>query len=138
LKDIKEHFLLHYKDFFFDLTFGTKIVSTNRLINSFGWSRDDIFIQHDIQEFNMMLSDLIEKKFKGTKAEEYFNYLFEGKTINHIKCIDYKFESDKEEKFNDIQLNVKSCKNIYDSLNEFTKEEILDGDDKYEVEGHGK
>ena len=124
--------------FFFDLTFGTKIVSTNRLINSFGWSRDDIFIQHDIQEFNMMLSDLIEKKFKGTKAEETFNYLFEGKTINEIKCVDYEFKSEKEEKFNDIQLNVKSCKNIYDSLNEFTKEEILDGDDKYEVEGHGK
>ena len=124
--------------FFYDLTFGKKIVSTNRLINSFGWSRDDIFIQHDIQEFNMMLSDLIEKKFKGTKAEETFNYLFEGKTINEIKCVDYEFKSEKEEKFNDIQLNVKSCKNIYDSLNEFTKEEILDGDDKYEVEGHGK
>ena len=124
--------------FFYDLTFGKKIVSTNRLINSFGWSRDDIFVQHDIQEFNMMLSDLIEKKFKGTKAEETFNYLFEGKTINEIKCVDYEFKSEKEEKFNDIQLNVKSCKNIYDSLNEFTKEEILDGDDKYEVEGHGK
>ena len=124
--------------FFYDLSFGKKTVSSNRLINSFGWSKDDIFIQHDVQEFNMMLSDMMEKKFKGTKAEETFNYLFEGKTINEIKCVNFNFTSVKEEKFNDIQLNVKECKNIYESLNEFTKEEILDGDDKYEVEGHGK
>ena len=35
-------------------------------------------------------------------------------------------------------MNVKGCNNIYESLNEFTKEEILDNEDKYEVEGHGK
>ena len=123
---------------FYDLTFGNQLVSSNKLINSFGWSKNDIFIQHDIQEFNMMLSDIMEKKFKGTKANETFNYLFEGKTENIIKCIDYDFQSVKEEKFNDIQLNVKGCNNIYESLNEFTKEEILDNEDKYEVEGHGK
>ena len=123
---------------FYDLTFGKELVSSNKLIKSFGWEKDDIFIQHDIQEFNMMLSEIMEKKFKGTKANEIFNYLFEGTIENIIKCIEYNFQNKKIEKFNDIQLNVKGCKNIYESLNEFTKEEILDNEDKYEVEGHGK
>ena len=123
---------------FYDLTFGNELVSSNKLIKSFGWEKDDIFIQHDIQEFNMMLSDMMEKKFKGTKANEIFNYLFEGTTENIIKCIEYNFQNKKIEKFNDIQLNIKGCKNIYESLNEFIKEEILDNEDKYEVEGHGK
>ena len=123
---------------FYDLTFGNQSVSTNKLIKSFGWEKNDIFIQHDIQEFNMKLSEIMEKKFKGTKANEIFKYLFEGTTENIIKCIEYNFQNKKREKFNDIQLNVKGCKNIYESLNEFTKEEILDNEDKYEVEGHGK
>ena len=123
---------------FYDLDFEHEPASTNRLIHSFGWSRDDIFIQHDVQEFTMMLSDLMEKKMKGSKSDEVFKFLFEGKLANEIKCVDYAYTSRKEEKFNDIQLNVRGCKNIYDSFNKFTEEETLDGDDKYLVEGHGK
>lgn len=123
---------------FYDLSFGNEPASTNRLIQSFGWSRNDIFVQHDVQEFNMMLSDLMEKKMKGTKSDEVFKFLFEGKMANEITCVDFDYTSRKEEKFNDIQLNVKGCKNIYDSFNKFTEKEILDGDDKYLVEGRGK
>lgn len=120
----------------YDLTFGEDPASTNNLIKSFGWSRDDIFVQHDVQEFNLMLSDLMEKKMKGTECESIFKYLFEGKIANEIKCVDYDYKSRKEEKFNDLQLNVKNCKNIYESFAKFTEEELLD--DMYEVENHGK
>ena len=123
---------------FFDLTFEKEAASTNKLVQSFGWSADDIFIQHDVQEFNMMLSDLMEKKLKGTNNEEVFKYLFEGKICSKIECVDYQYESVKEEKFDDLQLNVKGCKDIYDSFDKYTEKEVLDGDDKYEVEGHGK
>jgi hypothetical protein len=37
----------------------------------------------------------------------------------------------------DIELNVKGCKTLSDSLKNYIQEEILEGDDKYEVEGHG-
>ncbi|MGL4948240.1 MAG: hypothetical protein ACRC42_02525, partial [Mycoplasma sp.] len=123
---------------FYDLSFERGSISTEKLIRSFGWSRDEILVQHDVQEFNMMWSDLMEKKFKGTKSESLFKFLFEGKISNEINCVDYTYTSKKEEKFNDIQLNVKNCKNIYDSLNKYTEEEWLDGEDKYWVEGHGK
>jgi ubiquitin C-terminal hydrolase len=123
---------------FYDLTFEKEAASTNRLVQSFGWSADDILVQHDVQEFNMMLSDLMEKKLKGTNNEEVFKYLFEGKIRSKIECVDYQYESIKEEKFDDLQLNVKGCNNIYDSFDKYTEKEVLDGDDKYEVEGHGK
>ena len=123
---------------FYDLTFGNETASTKKLIQSFGWNNNEIFIQHDVQEFNMMFSDLMEKKLKGTNNEKVFTYLFEGKICSGIECINYKFQSIKEEKFIDLQLNVKGCKNIYESFNKYTEKEILDNEDKYEVEGHGK
>ena len=60
---------------------------------------------------------------KNRKYENYieiFNYLFEGTIENIIKCIEYNFQNKKIEKFNDIQLNVKGCKNIYESLKDDT------------------
>lgn len=123
---------------FYDLLVEKKPISTNRLVKSFGWSRDQIFIQHDIQEFNLQLSDLMEKRMKGTSVEGTFKFLFEGKVLNYIECLDVEYKSNKEESFSDIQLTVKGCNNIYESFNEYTKEEILEGDDKYEAGDLGK
>ncbi len=123
---------------FYDLMKEKNPASTNKLISSFGWSRDDIFIQHDVQEFNLMLNDLMENKMKGTKSEGTFKYLFEGKSENYIECLDIPYMSNKEEKFYDLQLNVKGCKNIYESLEKYTEVEMLEGDNMYEAEGYGK
>jgi ubiquitin C-terminal hydrolase len=123
---------------FYDLMKDTSPISTDRLVRSFGWGREQISIQHDVQEFNLLLSDVMEKKMKGTPGEGTFSKLFEGKLINYIKCVNVDYKSEKEEKFNDLQLTVKGCKNIYESLNVYTEEELLDNADKYEAEGYGK
>lgn len=123
---------------FYDLMKEKFSVSTNRLIRSFGWSREEIFIQHDVQEFNLVLNDLMESKMKGTKSEGTFKYLFEGANENYIECLDIDYKSNKIERFYDIQLTVKNCKNIYESLDRFTEVEILENENMYEAEGFGK
>ena len=37
----------------------------------------------------------------------------------------------------DIQLNVKGCKGLKESFDEYIKVETLDGDNQYMAEGHG-
>lgn len=123
---------------FYDLMNENEPISTNKLTQSFGWSRDQIFVQHDVQEFNLLLSDVMENCMKGTKVEGTFKHLFEGKTLNYIECLDVDYKSNKVEPFCDIQLTIKGCKNIYESLNKYTEEEILDNDDKYLTEEYGK
>ncbi len=123
---------------FYDLMQEKSPASTNKLVSSFGWSREEIFIQHDVQEFNLMLNDLMENKMKGTKSEGTFKYLFEGTSENYIECIEVPYRSIKGEKFYDLQLTVKNCKNIYESLDKFIEVETLEGDNMYESEGHGK
>jgi hypothetical protein len=92
---------------FYDLMKNTYPVSTNKLVKSFGWSKEDILIQHDVQEFNLHLSDVMKKKMKGTPGEGTFSNLFEGRLMNYIDCINVSYKSEKAENFCDLQLTVK-------------------------------
>lgn len=49
-----------------------------------------------------------------------------------------QYESSRIETFHDLQLHVKGCKNVYDSLRLYIQEETLDGDNQYDAEKHGK
>ncbi len=46
-------------------------------------------------------------------------------------------QSEREETFLDIQLNVKGMKNVYASFEDYIAVEDLKDDNKYMAEGHG-
>lgn len=74
---------------------------------------------------------------------------------SYIKCVNVDFESSRIEDFNgkrvcllwnsrgidksiqDIQLNVKGMKNLYESFKDYVAVETLDGENKYMAEGYG-
>eukprot|EP00741_Cyanophora_paradoxa_P021387 tig00021350_g20646.t1 len=112
-------------------------VGTKELTKSFGWDAYDSFTQHDVQELNRVLCDNLEEKMKGTAVDGMIGKLFEGKVLNYVQCINVDFRSQREESFYDLSLNVKGCKDIMESFEKYVEEETLDGDNKYQAEGHG-
>uniref|UniRef100_A0A7S2Z4X2 ubiquitinyl hydrolase 1 n=1 Tax=Chloropicon laureae TaxID=464258 RepID=A0A7S2Z4X2_9CHLO len=74
---------------------------------------------------------------KGTRVENTIQHLFEGHVVNYIECIDVDYQSTRKESFMDLQLDVKGCKNVYDSFDKYVEVETLEGDNKYRAEGHG-
>ncbi|EKM55554.1 uncharacterized protein PHACADRAFT_256265 [Phanerochaete carnosa HHB-10118-sp] len=122
---------------FYHLQTSDQPVGTTELTKSFGWKSLDSFLQHDVQEFNRVLQDKLETKMKGTKAEGAIAKLFVGKMKSYIKCVNVDYESSRIEEFNDIQLNVKGMKNLYESFRDYVAVETLDGDNKYMAEGYG-
>ncbi|KAF9052946.1 hypothetical protein BJ165DRAFT_1413298 [Panaeolus papilionaceus] len=122
---------------FFHLQTSDQPVGTTELTKSFGWKSLDSFLQHDVQEFNRVLQDKLESKMKGTKAEGAIAKLFVGKMKSYIKCVNVDYESSRIEEFNDIQLNVKGMKTLYDSFKDYVSVEMLDGENKYQAEGFG-
>ncbi|KAF9932989.1 hypothetical protein FBU30_006813 [Linnemannia zychae] len=122
---------------FYQLSISSKAVSTKDLTQSFGWDEVESFRQHDVQEFNRVLLENLEQKMKGTKADGAIQYLFGGKTRSYIKCENVGYKSSVVESFYDIQLNVKGCDTLRDSFLDYVKEETLEGDNQYFVEGHG-
>ena len=137
-KDDYSSIVLSLQRLFYDLITNHSPVSARNLINSFGWTREQIQIQHDVQEFNQLLIEEMEKKMKGTSVEGSINKMLTGKYNNFIQCINVDYRSEISETYNEIQLTVKGYKNIYESFNSYTAEEILDNDDKYETEKYGK
>ncbi|KAG6878712.1 hypothetical protein C0993_011527 [Termitomyces sp. T159_Od127] len=122
---------------FYHLQTSDQPVGTTELTKSFGWKSLDSFLQHDVQEFNRVLQDKLESKMKSTKAEGAIAKLFVGKMKSYIKCVNVDYESSRIEEFNDIQLNVKDMKNLYESFKDYVAVEMLEGENKYQAEGFG-
>ncbi|KAI8886518.1 putative ubiquitin-specific processing protease 21 [Backusella circina FSU 941] len=122
---------------FYNLQFSDDAVTTIELTRSFGWDSVASFMQHDVQEFNRLLQDNLEKKMRGTEANGAIPKLFVGRMKSYIKCINVDYESSRLEDYYDIQLNVKNCATLEDSFKDYCAEEILEGDNKYQAEGHG-
>eukprot|EP00894_Picocystis_sp_ML_P002631 jgi/Pico_ML_1/53148/g3750.t2 len=112
-------------------------VATKELTRSFGWEAYDSFMQHDVQELNRVLCEKLEEKMKGTSVDGTISNLFEGNVMNYIKCVNVDYNSTRKESFMDLQLDVKGCKNVYDSFDKYVEVEMLDGENKYRAEGHG-
>jgi ubiquitin carboxyl-terminal hydrolase 7 len=112
-------------------------VGTKELTKSFGWDTADSFLQHDVQELARVLIDNLEKKMEKTDQKNVMKYLFEGQCKNYVKCVNVNYESSRTETFYDLQLNVKGCKNVYQSFEQYIEEEMLEGENQYQAEGHG-
>eukprot|EP00039_Didymoeca_costata_P001990 m.56769 g.56769 ORF g.56769 m.56769 type:complete len:1124 (+) comp11061_c0_seq3:334-3705(+) len=122
---------------FYRLQTHQEAVGTQELTRSFGWNVVDSFMQHDVQEFLRVLIDKMEEKMKGSEQEKLLETLYGGKMKSYIKCTNVDYESARTESFLDIQLTVKGIPNLIKSFEDYIEVEMLDGDNKYQAEGHG-
>ena len=123
---------------FYKLQHSDTSVSTKQLTKSFGWDTYDTFMQHDVQELNRVLVEKLEDKMKGTSVEGTMEHLFRGKFTNYVACINVDDKSTRDEEYYDLQMPVKGCKDLYASLDEYVKEEVLDGENQYHSDKYGK
>ena len=75
---------------------------------------------------------------KGTPSEGTYSKLFLGKMQSFIECMHVDYKSTKTESFTDLQLNVKGCKNILQSFDNYIEVELMLDNDKYDAETFGK
>ena len=115
---------------------GNRTVSTKLLTHSFGWDDDDISNQQDSQEFMRLVISTIEEKLKGTPLQESIRKLFMGRiqsTIKHDKCVKRSLSE-----FYDVQLVVKNCASLQESLGRLTENERMEKDNRYFDEETGR
>lgn len=125
------------KKLFKDMEKSNYPVSTQRLLISFGWGKEQWKEQHDVQEFNYTLSAALENTVNDVDSKGIYTKLFKGKTIQQIKCINVDYNSKIYEEFVDIQLDTKYHENIYDSLKTYFAPLELKGELKYQADGYG-
>ncbi|KAK1936061.1 putative ubiquitin carboxyl-terminal hydrolase [Babesia divergens] len=129
---------LALQNLFYKLHYASHAPPCKELMRSFGWDSSDMFTQQDSHELLKLLLDKMEEQMKGTPVEGSVKHMFEGEMETYIECIDIDYKSCRKETFEDIQLDIQGCSDIYESLKKLTEAEILSGDNMYEAEGHGK
>ncbi|SCL90275.1 ubiquitin carboxyl-terminal hydrolase, putative [Plasmodium berghei] len=128
---------LALQNLFYKLHTQNEAVSCKELIRSFGWNANDVFTQQDTHELLKLLLDKVEEQMKGTVVDGSVKKMFEGEVETYIECIDIDYKSVRKETYEDIQLDVHGCNNIYESLDKAIEAEILEGDNIYETDGYG-
>ncbi|XP_024396662.1 ubiquitin C-terminal hydrolase 13 [Physcomitrium patens] len=128
---------LALQSLFYKMQYSDTCVATKDLTKSFGWDTYESFMQHDVQELNRVLCEKLENKMKGTAVEGTIQNLFEGHHMNYIECINVDFKSTRKESYYDLQLDVKGCKNIYDSFDKYVEIEKMEGENKYQADQFG-
>ncbi|CCD12303.1 unnamed protein product [Trypanosoma congolense IL3000] len=128
---------------------GNEAADTTELTESFGWSSNDSFVQHDVHELTCELLDKLEIKLGGVRKSDNgftmkeiesnaISKLFVGVLENFVRVVEVGYYGAREQLFYDLQLVVKGTANIYDSLDRFFQVEILDGKNKYCLEHDGQ
>lgn len=129
---------LALQNVFRNLQTSDREVTTKELTVAFGWTSAEAFLQQDVQEMMRVLVDKLEEKMTGTVVDGYIKRLMAGKVRSYICCVNVQYESKREEDYYDIQLDVKGCRNIYESFRKYITIEMLDGENQYEAGEHGK
>lgn len=77
-----------------------------------------------------IIFDTIERALFGTEYEQAVRALFRGRTQRYKSCLTCCVESDREEVFYDLQLQVKQIASLEAALVAFSTPELMDGDNR--------
>ncbi|XP_042228398.1 ubiquitin carboxyl-terminal hydrolase 24-like isoform X1 [Homarus americanus] len=90
--------------------------------------------QQDAFEFYTRLTEQIDDYLKSQRQESVFAQRFEGVYSIQRICQDCPHRYEREEPFFALNLTVTKCHDLQDSLDQFVKGELLEGDNAYYCE----
>lgn len=101
-----------------------------RVFRLWGHEAVNVREQHDAFDFFTALTDQLDEALKRLGREELFKKKFQGVFSDQKVCIDCPHRYEREEPFLALNLTVKAA-TLEDSLSQFVKGEILEGDNAY-------
>ena len=122
---------------FYQLQTSNHAVSTKLLTQAFGWNSSESWQQHDVQEFSRVLLDNISERVKKTEMEGKADALFAGKSQMYIQCVNVPFKSERVETYLDLAMNVKGCRGLVESFDQYVEVELLEKENAYRAEQYG-
>ncbi|CAG2108466.1 unnamed protein product, partial [Medioppia subpectinata] len=90
--------------------------------------------QQDAHEFSNLFFSLIERKLKfqtNPNVAKVIQSQYCGKFAYITRCLTCEDMSSRESQFYELDLNIKGCKDLYDSLGDYLKVESLEGMNQY-------
>ena len=89
--------------------------------------------QQDAVEFYMSLTDSVDEALKALGHEQIMNRTLVGVYSDQKICKGCPHRYCKEQPFNVISIDIRNHSNLYDSLEQYVKGELLEGKDRVAV-----
>ena len=125
-EDATKSIPINLQNLFCDLQVCDDVCYTFNLTRSFGWDSKTVLKQQDIHEFSLVLLQNLIKKLKGTALENSIDDLFMGEEKAYIRCINCNFKTTKVTKFLSLSLEVKGCKTLEESFENYMNPSEVD------------
>ncbi|EAY15310.1 Clan CA, family C19, ubiquitin hydrolase-like cysteine peptidase [Trichomonas vaginalis G3] len=116
----------------FQMMNNEKYVSTEDLTTSFGWDSSNVLVQHDVQEFMVILIDYIQEHIKGTPYENLIKSIF---GIENETTIIYQNNDTHSLKESQLNISVQLTDSITRGIELLTEPELMGGDDALDHNG---
>ena len=87
-----------------------------------------------IDKIENEIRELYDEKNEENPYKDLFKFFFGIKVLDELKFVDCGHKRYNEFYYNNIQLEIKGCDTIDDSLKNYCKTEIMDGDNKINCE----
>ena len=93
-------------------------------------------LEKDIKDIYYLKENIKDEKNKivNYKYKDLFNYFFGIKVLDELQFVDCGHKRYNEFCYYNIQVEIKNCNNLYESLNNYFKEEVMDGENKINCE----
>ena len=137
MEDVEKSIPLNLQRLFCRLQLSEIACSTKALTTSLGWTSRETFVQHDVQEFERVLIDNLERKLEGTFLESSIATLFRGEFVNYIRCKDVPYQSTRKEFFYDLSMQVRGCASLLESFEKYVEPEEMTGSNQYKTDDYG-
>lgn len=131
------HPALLLQQLFRELETSDEAPSAMDLVRSLNWEQPDIVQDFDPRLLLRTLCERVEGRIPGVR------HTFAGEMQTYIECCDVEFASHRSEQFYGLRVTLQAedggeVRSLQDSLQRFLAEELLEGDNAYAADGHGK
>ncbi|OHS94550.1 hypothetical protein TRFO_39282 [Tritrichomonas foetus] len=131
-KSNDKNIALNLQRLFAKMRLGSKACSTKALTRSFGWTEENTFVEHDVQEFCNELIINISSKIPNDGLS-----ILRGHYKSIFKCRNVDYQSSKLEEFYDLPIQVKDFSRLEDALATLIKPVPLIGENQYNAGRYG-
>ena len=107
-----------------------RAVGTQYLNSAMGWEGKEHMEQQDIQEAMRVIFDTFERALVGTEYSHPLKCMFKGNLIKYKTCRVCTENTERQESFYDLPLQVKGSPSLQASVMALTTPESMDGDNK--------
>lgn len=97
------------------------VADASDLVKSFAMGEGAQYQQHDVQELNRQLLDVLQQFIDLAKSEQIIQRLYRGTFMEYMRCKTCEEKTVSSSTYMDLSLPIAGCQSLYDCFDAYTR-----------------